>query len=105
VKLNTEGTNMEFQIEAGVGVELEESVGTSTAGITEIITVTWPNTFPEPTSTVKANGMSDTSSNSKRFNLTSNKRQHRVSTSIRERSISTRDIGTDEGETVAQNTL
>jgi hypothetical protein len=31
---------MEFHIKAEVGVELEESVGTSTAGITEIITVT-----------------------------------------------------------------
>jgi hypothetical protein len=101
VKVNTEGTNIEIDLESRVEVEFEENV----TGITEIITVTSPNTWPAPTSTVKAKETSDTSSNSKWFNLTSNMRQHSVFTIIPERSISTRDMGTEEGDRVAQNTL
>jgi hypothetical protein len=104
VKVNTEGTNIEIELASGVEEELEGSEGMST-GSTEIITVTSSNTLPAPTSTVKAKGMSDTSSNNKPFNLTSNKRQQSVFTIIRERSMSTRDMGTEEADRVAQNTL
>jgi hypothetical protein len=97
VKVNTEGTNMEPRVKLEKSEEAE-------IGMTERITVMGFKTWPAPRSTVKAKGMSDTSSNSKWFNLTSSMRQHSVFAIIRAK-LSTRDMGTEEGDRVAQNTL
>jgi hypothetical protein len=106
VNVNTEGANIEIELETGIEEEVElGEIERRSTGIAEIFTTKRFGALAAPTSTVKAKGMSDTSSNSKRFNLTSNLRQHAVFTTLRERSMSTRDMGTEEGESVAQKTL
>jgi hypothetical protein len=108
VNVNTEGANIEIALEAGIEEEVEVELGETerrSTGIAEIFTTKRFSALAAPTSTVKAKGMSDTSSNSRWFNLTSNLRQHAVFTTLRERSMSTRDMGTEEGESVAQKTL